>query len=113
VQSSPTGEDRQVLVVPVVILVEYDGDALRFVAPCTADDRAWTVPDRLDELPAGAPAAVDPLARARASPPDIGLGRQTILSDRSTVSSAGCGGGNRRTERFSADTGCEMFCPTV
>jgi len=37
----------------------------------------------------------------------------TILSDRSTVSSAGCGGGNRRTERFSADTGCEMFCPTV
>ena len=70
VESSITGETMDLLVLPAMALAEYDGDALRFVAPVTSADAQWTVQDRLDSLLAtGSPDSADPLPEARTTPP--------------------------------------------
>lgn len=50
VTSSFTGEDHDAIHMPTMVMAEYGGAALRFVAPCFADGERVTVEDRLDEL---------------------------------------------------------------
>lgn len=70
VDSSLTGERTDVLALPAMALAEYEGDALRFVAPVTGDETQWTVQDRLDALLAtGTPDSADPLPEVRTTPP--------------------------------------------
>jgi len=70
VHSTFTGDDYDAVVLPDVLLAEYEGDDLRFVAPCREDGDAVTVTDRLDALEAGAPTEpTDRLPRSRAAPP--------------------------------------------
>jgi hypothetical protein len=70
VDSAITGETTDVLALPAMALAEYEGDALRFVAPVTSADAQWTVQERLDALLAtGSPDSADRLPEARTTPP--------------------------------------------
>lgn len=53
VSSAFTGEDHDALVMPTMLMAEYAGTALRFVAPCWTDGERVTVRDRLDALAVG------------------------------------------------------------
>jgi hypothetical protein len=55
VGSLVTDDTHEVLVVPLMVLAEYEGDRLRFVTPCETDERYWTVQDRLDALARSGP----------------------------------------------------------
>ena len=61
VDSAFTGEVHDALVVPTMLMAEYDGTALRFVAPCDADGERVSVMDRLDALALGVAAAEEQL----------------------------------------------------
>lgn len=50
VESSFTGESHDALVVPTVVMAEYDDQDLRFVTPCGDGSDHLTVQDRLDHL---------------------------------------------------------------
>lgn len=70
VHSTFTGDDYDAVVLPDMLLAEYEGDDLRFVAPCREDGNVVTVADRVDALEAGAPTEpTDRLPRSRAAPP--------------------------------------------
>lgn len=70
VDSSITGEQRDVLELPVMAMAEYHEDDLRFVAPCSTDEREWTVQNRLDALSArGDPDTTKRLPAGSADPP--------------------------------------------
>jgi len=73
VDSSILGERCETLVLPVMVLAEYEGEDLRFVAPCQTGGETITVQDRLDELRDGGDVDTDPLPNARASPPSTPL----------------------------------------
>lgn len=71
--SAITGEHTEVLVMPVMALAEYEGDDLRFVAPCSTGGTECSVQDRLDDLLAGdPPVEADPLGQVRERPPGAG-----------------------------------------
>lgn len=53
---------------PTVALAEYEGDDLRFVAPCVADGTLRSVEDRLGELLAGALSEADGEGRKEPAP---------------------------------------------
>lgn len=70
VHSEFTGEDYDAVVMPDMLLAEYVGNDLRFVAPCREDGDLVTVGERLDELAACvATDGRDRLSRSRAGPP--------------------------------------------
>lgn len=50
IDSSLCGESGPELVLPSMLLAEYEGSSLRFVAPCETEKRSWTVADRLQAL---------------------------------------------------------------
>lgn len=50
VGSMVSEETREVFVVPLMALAEYEDDRVRFVAPCRTGETYWTVQDRLDAL---------------------------------------------------------------
>lgn len=69
VDSRFTGERHDAIAVPELLLAEYVGGDLRFVAPCLDDETQVTVADRLATLEGEAPTAEsDRLERARADP---------------------------------------------
>lgn len=71
VESTYTDESYTELVVPTMVLAEYEESTLRFVAPCETDEGVWTVTDRLKALPEGdVPAGIEPLPDARSPPPE-------------------------------------------
>lgn len=71
VESSYTDESYIELVVPTMVLAEYEGSVLRFVTPCETDDRSWAVTDRLKNLPErDTPDGIDPLPDARSVAPE-------------------------------------------
>lgn len=70
VYSRFTGEEHDALVLPTVLVAEYDGRALRFVAPCEADGERVTVLDRLDALASEEDLGDEGLPRAAAGLPD-------------------------------------------
>jgi hypothetical protein len=71
IESSYTGESYTELVVPTMVLVEYEGSTLRFVTPCKTDDQNWTVTDRLKVLPdQDIPDGIEALPDARSTPPN-------------------------------------------
>ena len=73
VSSAITGERYTRLVMPMLVLAEYDDRALRFVSPCEGSDRTWSVPDRLAYLAREGDRAAEAdgrLAAARGDPPE-------------------------------------------
>jgi hypothetical protein len=50
VHSELTGQTYTRVLLPTMTLAEYEGDELRFVAPCSDGETVHTVADRLDEL---------------------------------------------------------------
>lgn len=52
-QSTITDEEYTIITLPTITLVEYVGDSLRFVAPCTDGETFYSVADRLDALERG------------------------------------------------------------
>lgn len=50
IDSTLSGESDPELVVPTMLLAEYEGSSLRFVAPCETNSRSWTVAERLKTL---------------------------------------------------------------
>lgn len=68
VSSAITGEDFEALRLPSMVLAEYEGEHLRFVAPCRFEGRTVSVTDRLAQLQgetAAEPVEPTPLERAR------------------------------------------------
>lgn len=50
VDSEFVDEQYETLVLPMVVLAEYQDDDLRYVAPCSENGEVCTVRDRLDQL---------------------------------------------------------------
>ncbi len=50
VYSQFTDEEHDAVQMPTMVMAEYDGTALRFVAPCQADEERVSILDRLDAL---------------------------------------------------------------
>jgi hypothetical protein len=53
IDSTLCDESGTALVLPTMVLAEYEGSSLRFVAPCETEQRSWTVLDRLQALGSG------------------------------------------------------------
>lgn len=90
-----TGEDHDALVLQTMIMAEYHGEDLRFVAPCLDGDDHVTVRDRLATLEAGEALPMeDRLARATGSAPfgagwtDTGRDSTGAASDDSVADSS-------------------------
>jgi DNA-binding Lrp family transcriptional regulator len=75
VRSTITGEEYDRIVLPVMILAEYEDDALRFVSPSEGSERTWCVPGRLEYLAKEREPrpSTERLAGARGEPPDTRL----------------------------------------
>jgi hypothetical protein len=50
IDSTLSGESAPELIVPTMLLAEYEGTALQFVAPCETEHRSWSVADRLKRI---------------------------------------------------------------
>lgn len=68
VSSAFTGEDYDALVLPELLLAEYEDGALRFVAPSGTGEASVSVQDRLAELAVGEPRPGDAEPPERAGP---------------------------------------------
>lgn len=69
VSSQFTGDEHDALVLPTVVMAEYEGRNLRFVTPCVDDGENTTVRGRLEDLAAGRTVPRENLLpRAKGSP---------------------------------------------
>ena len=59
VDSEVTDAAYDAMVLPVMGLAEYDGNELAHVAPCTDGEDVHTITDRLEQLAAGEPSALE------------------------------------------------------
>lgn len=50
IDSTLSGESEPELIVPTMLLAEYEGSSLQFVAPCETDTRSWSVVDRVKTI---------------------------------------------------------------
>lgn len=65
IDSTLCGESDPEMVLPTMVLAEYEGPSLRFVAPCETEHGFWTVQNRLQALSTGdISAGVEPLPNA-------------------------------------------------
>lgn len=70
VRSSITGEEHDALLLPTVVMAEYEGGALRFVSPCGEGADHVSVDDRLGTLATDeVTARVDRIPEATDEPP--------------------------------------------